>query len=183
MTEINPGDTVDVVIRGVQFAYERTIDHRAGLTSIRADDGRRYTMPAQAAITPHKQPEPDATAPALDSTEPIAKALALLDAWELEGYIEPYVAAGVRKALGLPPRHWPPQPGDVWDDGMPWDSLWFARAYPEEGENDAWPTRTYVVMTNVRGGGNTKSPQELLESVRSSRDDLTLLYRRKDGAQ
>jgi hypothetical protein len=169
MTQPGCGEKCDVTIKNV-----RVVGHpSARLVRIADEHGDTYDMPPQAAIT----------RPGEFNDTRIAAALTFLDNLETEQCLQPHVAATVRKVLGLPPRHWPPQAGDVWDDGMPWDSLWFARAYPQEGENDAWPERTYVVMTNVRGGGNIKSPPELLASVREVRDDLTLVYRHKDGGQ
>jgi hypothetical protein len=105
--------------------------------------------------------------------ERIAKVLAVLDAMEAEGYIEPYVAAAVRKEVGLPPRHWPPQPGDVWTERNPFSPLWFAQLSHHDGHTD-------FVMVPMDGGPQglrTRTPDEVLEESAS----LTLAYRRPDG--
>jgi hypothetical protein len=168
ITRLQPGTLVDVVIKGVEFAYERTIDHRAGLFSIRADDGRRYTMPPQAAIV----------RPGEAADDRIAAVLSLLDSMEYGGSIKPYIAAAVRKELGLPPRHWPPQPGDVWDDGYPSGfiaSRWFTQAITRNGGS------AEIVMVPVERGpedADVKTPGELLASA----IELTLVYR-EDGGQ
>jgi hypothetical protein len=82
----------------------------------------------------------------------------------------------VRRKLGLPPKYWPPQPGDVWDDGFPFGgSLWFARQYEAGDDNPDWPSR--IVMTCVNGGTSIKSPQDFLEYA----VDLKLAYRPNGG--
>ena len=127
-------------------------------------------MPPQAAITrPGESPDDGR----------ITAVLAYLDGAEMEGYIQPYVASTVRKKLGLPPRHWPPQAGDLWDDGMPFGgSLWFAQVV--HGTK-----RSHLMMVPAeRGNENvgTKSPEELMESAPGF-PELTLVYRRKDDGQ
>ncbi|MFI7449585.1 hypothetical protein ACIBQX_18960 [Nonomuraea sp. NPDC049714] len=169
IARLQPGTLVDVVIKGVEFAYERTIDHSTGTFSIRDEHGRRYIMPPQAAITRAGEASTD---------DRIAAALRVLDAMEYDGRLQPYVAAAVRKEVGLPPRHWPPQPGDVWDDGFPSGfiaSQWFAQAITRNGG----PAE--IVMVPVERGpedAEVKTPEELMADA----IELTLVYR-KDGGQ
>lgn len=102
----------------------------------------------------------------------IAAALAVLDGMEAEGYIQAYVAASVRNAVGVPPRHWPPQPGDVWTDENPFCDAWFAQLSHHDGHTD-------LVMAPLDGGPQgiaAKTPDELL----GSSCQLALAYR-KDG--
>jgi hypothetical protein len=141
------GTLVDIVIRGV-----RVVGHpSAPLVRIADEHGVTYDMPPQAAITP---------AGDMVMLQHISKALKALDGMELEGYIEPHVAATVRKALGLPPRHWPPQAGDVWSDQNPFCPLWFAQLSHDDG-------RTDIVMAPLDGGPQgitAKTPDEVLTS-------------------
>jgi hypothetical protein len=150
------GTLVDVAIRGV-----RVVGHpSAPLVRIADEHGVTYDMPPQAAFAPSGETRID---------EYIASALRALDGMELEGYIEPYVAATVRKKLGLPPRHWPPQAGDVWSDANPFCHLWFAQLSHDDG-------RTDIVMAPLDGGPqgiSAKTPDEFL----SSSCQLALEYR------
>lgn len=98
----------------------------------------------------------------------IPVALAFLDSLEAETVLQPYVAAGVRKALGLPPRHWPPQPGDVWSDENPFCPLWFARLV--DSSDDA-----QITMAPLYQAIPAETPEKLLESS----CQLALAYRKK----
>jgi hypothetical protein len=169
-TRPQPGDIVDVTIKGVQFAYERTV-HSKDLISIRDEHGCRYTMPPQAAV---RRADLSGGIDAATLTERISKALAYLDNLEAETSLQPYVAAGVREALGLPPRHWPPQPGDVWHDGFPFGPcLWFAQVVHGDSRSEI------VMVPTERGGvnGDGLSPEALLNNA----PDLRLKYRNKTG--
>lgn len=171
MTIPKPGDTIDITIKGVQFAYDHNNDHNPGRFSIRADDGRRYTMPPQAAITSAGQAD---TIDAATLRKRIDNALRAIDNMVDEQTLDLWTARAIRKQIDPNPRHWPPQPGDVWHDGFPFgDSLWFACHHEPDGENPDWPSR--IVMTNTVVGTKTKTPQDLLEYAA----DLTLLYRKR----
>jgi hypothetical protein len=177
VTRLQPGDIVDITIKGVRIVKERP----DGTVVISCEDDKVHgvwPMPPQAAIT---RPGAHAIQPISDDTDSrIADVLAFLDSLEAETSLQPYVAAGVRKALGLPPRHWPPQPGDVWDDGMPFGgSLWFARRLQADGPG--W-SETAIVMTSIEADRVTRSPEELLESAPGF-PELTLVYRHKDGSR
>ncbi|MDP4501011.1 hypothetical protein [Nonomuraea turcica] len=160
--QIKCGEKVDLAIKGV-----RLVNHpSARLVRIADEHGDVYDMPPQTAIT---------RAGKADDSR-VASILSLLDSMEAEGYLQPYVAAAVRKEVGLPPRHWPPQAGDVWDDGIPFGgSLWFAREYPAKPDD---PDQTPKIgMVFVAGGISDRTPQGLLESA----PELKLVYRHKDG--
>lgn len=163
MTDLKCGEKADVTIKGV-----RVVNHpSARLVRIADEHGDAYDMPPQAAIT--RPGEPALT----DTRDRIDAALAFLDNLEAETILQPYVAAQVRETLGLPPRHWPPQPGDVWDDGYPFGgSLWFAREYTPESPDEEWPAR--IVMTCVSGGTGIKSPQDFLDYA----VELKLIFRK-----
>ncbi|GAA3172889.1 hypothetical protein [Nonomuraea roseoviolacea] len=164
------GEKANITIKGV-----RIVNHPSSVFVRIADEhGDVYAMPPQAAITHASGQEPTDA----DLQERVAAALAALDGMEAEGYIQPYVAATVRKKLGIPPRHWPPQPGDVWDDGLPsgfFSPLWFAQVIHEA-------KCSHLVMVPMeRGSENTdvKTPEELLVST----SELTLVHRHKDGGR
>lgn len=159
MTQPECGEKADVTIKNV-----RVVGHpSARLVRIADEHGDTYDMPPQAAIT----------RPGEAADDQVASMMSLLDGMEQEGTIPPYVTVAVRKKLGLPPRHWPPQPGDVWDDGDPWGStLWFAQQYPAKPDDpDQTPKIGMVSATGTRGG---KTPFYLLESAA----ELTLVYRK-----
>jgi hypothetical protein len=174
VTDLKPGDTVDVAIKGVQFAYGHNNEHNPGRLSIRADDGRRYTMPPQAAITPTGDQPPADTA----LQERINDALRAIDRMTDEQTLDPWTAHWLRKTLDPNPRHWPPQAGDVWDDGMPFGgSLWFACEYPAKQDD---PDQTPKIgMVSVVGDSASYTPHRLLEL----HPEIKLVYRRKDGDQ
>ncbi|UBU09994.1 hypothetical protein [Nonomuraea gerenzanensis] len=163
MTQPRCGEKCDVTITNV-----RVVGHpSARLVRIADEHGDTYDMPPQAAITRPGQYDNDR----------VRDILSLLDSMEAEGTIKPSVANAVRRKLGLPPKHWPPQPGDVWHDGFPFgDSLWFASHHEATGDNPDWPSR--IVMTNIIAGTGTKTPQELLAYA----TELSLAYRHQDGS-
>lgn len=163
---LKPGDLINIAIKGV-----RAVNHpSARLVRIVDEHGDTYDMPPQAAIEPASSGQTPA-----EQDDRITKALAVLDNMESEGYIQPYVAAAVRNEVGLPPRHWPPQPGDVWDDGFPFGSpLWFAQVIHET-------KNSRVVMAPTERdpeSADVKTPEEFMEYA----CDLTLAYR-KDGSR
>jgi hypothetical protein len=168
VSAIGIGEIVDITIKGVRVTD--VLPH--GSVVITCEEDRVhgvFPMPPQAAITrsatrPNEATEPD---------DRITSALSLLDSMEAEGHIQPYVAAAVRTKLGLPPRHWPPQPGDVWDDGFPFGgSLWFAREHAAQPGDQ-------IEMANVIGDRESLTPQALLKHA----VEIRLAYRPKDGTQ
>jgi hypothetical protein len=171
ITRLQPGDLVDVTIRGARVTEERP----DGTVVITCEDDRAHgvwPMPPQAAIKRAGHPNP---IDAATLQEGITKVLAYLDSLEAEDYLQPGVAATVRKKFGMPPRNWPPRPGDVWDDGMPFGgSLWFAR----QDLPDPWaaPETAVIVMTSVNVETRAHTPEELL----ASGAELALVYRKRD---
>lgn len=166
MTIPQCGEKADITIKGV-----RIVNHpSARLVRIADEHGDTYDMPPQAAITRPGEGADDGR---------ITAVLAYLDGAEMEGYIQPYVASTVRKTLGLPPRHWPPQAGDVWHDGLPdgfFAPLWFAQAIRHE---EPGPFQLVMVpMECGTGAFGGKTPEALL----AASDELRLVYRHKDGA-
>jgi hypothetical protein len=141
LTDVRVTDVADGWI-DVELAAEREV-------TLRTDEGRIE-------ITRHGEAK---------QSDRIAAVLTFLDSLEAETSIEPYVAAGVRRELGLPPRHWPPQPGDVWEDV--WSEPWFARVCHSRNPSE-------TVMVSGYSGG-TKKPDELLTSTVAP----TLVYRRE----
>ena len=161
---INPGDLINITIKGV-----RVVNHpSARLVRIADEHGDTYDMPPQAAIE-----QASAVDESTEQDDRITKVLAVLDGLEAEGYIQPYVAAVVRKEASLPPRHWPPRPGDIWSDGCPFTDLWFARRLAAEGPG--W-SEVATVMTCVEADVRTYTPDELLKSS----PELTLIHRKRD---
>lgn len=175
-SHFTPGDLVDVTIKGVQFAHERAADHEPCLISIRADDGRRYTMPAQAAI---KRADLNDPIDAATLQQRVNKTLDAIDHAVDEQALDPWTGYWLRRNLDPNPRHWPPQAGDVWDDGMPFGgSLWFAREYPAKPD-DPDQTPKIGMVSVVASSREGLTPHGLLESS----DTLKLVYRPKDGSQ
>ncbi|RCG27235.1 hypothetical protein DQ384_26315 [Sphaerisporangium album] len=177
MSGVQVGVLVDVTIKGVPLAG---VD-RYGCVTITAEAGdggpASFHMPPQAAVGRADTSEAIGELPAGDQGDRTAKILELLDRLEAEDVISPYVAATARKVAGLPPRHWPPQPGDVWHDGYPFGSpLWFAQVLHEIGHSEL------VMVPTERSPGTTgvKAPEEFLEYAC---DEIALVYRRKDGDQ
>lgn len=84
----------------------------------------------------------------------------------------------MHKEVEPTPHSWPPQPGDVWDDGMPFGgSLWFACEYPAKQDD---PDQTPKIgMVSVVGDSASYTPHRLLEL----HPEIKLVYRRKDGGQ
>jgi len=166
---VNPGDIINVAIKGVRAVHHPS----ARLVRIVDEHGDTYDMPPQAAI--EREPADGAETTQDDR---IAKVLACLDGMEAEGYIQPYVAIAVRKVAGEPPRHWPPQPGDVWDDGYPFGSpLWFAQVVHDETKHSR------LVMVPTEGdpeGMPVKTPEEFMEYAV---EPPLLAYRRKDSGR
>jgi hypothetical protein len=173
VSAIGIGEIVDITIKGVRVTD--VLPHGSVVITCEADRVHGvFPMPPQAAIT-HSPTRPN------EATEPddrITSALSLLDSMESEGYIQPYVAAAVRTKLGLPPRHWPPQAGDVWDDGFPFGgSLWFAREHQARpGDPDQ---ALKIEMASVTGDRESLTPQALLKHA----VEIRLAYRPKDGTQ
>lgn len=168
ITRLQPGDIVDITIRGVRITEERP----NGTVVIKCDDDKVHgvwPMPPQAAVKRADVHDPIDAGTLQDG---ISKVLAYLDHMEAEGYIQPHIAVGVRTTLGLPPRHWPPQAGDVWSDGCPFTDLWFARKLQAAGPG--W-NEAAIVMTCVEVDTRTHSPDELLKSS----PELTLVYRKR----
>lgn len=169
MNEIKPGDTVDVTIKDVRVTCQPS---SSAFVRIADEHGDTYALPPQAAITPA------ASRPSTDATtlqKRINDALNAIDRMADEQTLDPWQTYWLRKQLDPNPRHWPPQAGDVWDDGMPFGgSLWFAQV-------NHGMKRSYIVMVPVESGtnGGSKTPDELLQSS----DTLKLVYRHKDGAQ
>lgn len=168
MSGFQAGETVDITIKGVRVLTQ----HSDGTVVVKCDDDTGgWRMPPQAAI--ERAGTPQGTPGNAEQSDRIAAVLDVLDGMEREGYIQPYVAASVRKAAGLPPRHWPPQPGDVWHDGFPFGSpLWFAQVVHETGHSDLVMVPTERSPDNA--GVNT--PEEFLKHA----CEVTLAYRRKD---
>lgn len=156
MTDPKCGEKADITIKNVRIVSYPS----ARLVRIVDKHGDTFDMPPQAAIT----------RPGEAADDRVASVLSLLDSMETEGGLQPYVAAAVRTKLGLPPRNWPPQAGDVWSDGCPFTDLWFARKLQAAG--GGW-NEAAIVMTCVEVGMRTHSPDELLESS----PELTLIYR------
>lgn len=158
MTAISSGDIVDITIKGVRIADMRP----DGTVVINCEDDRVHgvwPMPPQAAV---KRAEPRNPIDAATLQEQISNALRALDGMEMEGHIEPYVAATVRKKLGLPPRHWP---------------LWFAREHAAKPDD---PDRTSKIeMASVAGDRDSLTPPAFLNHA----VEITLVYRPEDGTQ
>lgn len=168
MTDLKPDDLIDVTIKGVRLRHQAS----DGIFSIWDEHEHAYPMPPQAAITPTSDQPPADTA----LQERINAALRAIDRMTDEQTLDPWTAYNLRKRLDPNPRHWPPQAGDVWDDGMPFGgSLWFARKLQADGPG--W-NETAIVMTNVEADRRTHSPDELLQSAA---EPLKLVYRDKDG--
>lgn len=163
MSDINTGEVVTVTLRDVHVVsaglnYLEVELAAERLLTIGTDEGN-------VEVTRGGRAEQD---------ERIAKILELLDAMAYEECISPSVPATARKIAGLPPRHWPPQPGDVWHDGFPFGpSLWFAQILHETGHSHL------VMVPTERRPDNTggKTPEEFLEYA----CEIALVYRRKDG--
>jgi hypothetical protein len=173
ITRLQPGPLVDITIKGVRIVQERP----DGTVVINCEDDRArgvWPMPPQAAIKRAGQTD---LIDAVTLQERISNALKAIDNMVDEQTLDPWAACWLRKQLDPNPRHWPPQVGDVWDDGMPFDgSLWFARTFQAD---IAGRTETAITMTNVEADRLTRTPDELLKSS----DTLKLVYRHKDGAQ
>jgi hypothetical protein len=167
ITPLQPGTLVDVTIKGVPVDAE----HDNGSVTIRDEHGHCYTMPPQAAVK-----RADLTNPIDAGTlqERISNALNSIDRMVDEQTLDPWTAYALRKHLDPNPRHWPPQVGDVWDDGMPFGgSLWFARQLTDNGQ-------PRIILISEAGDAHNKWPEELLEGWSS---EVKLVYRRKDGGQ
>jgi hypothetical protein len=173
ITRLQPDTLVDVTIKGVPVECE----HDHGTVTIRDEHGCHYLMPPQAAIKRTGLADP------IDAgtlQERISNAISAIDNMVDEQFLDPGMARAVREQLDPNPRHWPPQAGDVWDDGMPFGgSLWFARNFRADEPGTPGGDRRVVVMTSVDGGARTHSPDELLRFT----DTLKLVYRHKDGGQ
>lgn len=162
------GTLVDVAIKGV-----RIVGHPSSSVFVRIADehGDVYAMPPQAAIT---AAQPGATDVAT-LQERIGKAVGAIDDFVDEQKLDPWTAHWLRKTLDPNPRRWPPQPGDVWDDGMPFGgNLWFALVVHGDSRSDL------VMVSEERhdkSRRNQLSPEELLASAA----DIRLAYRRKTG--
>lgn len=171
ITPLRPGTLVDVTIKGVPVEYE----HDEGSITIRDEHGIHYLMPPQAAVK-----RSDLTSPTDAGTlqERISKAISAIDNMADEQTLDPWTALAIRQQLDPNPRYWPPQPGDVWDDGMPFGgSLWFAQVVHET-------KRSHLVMVPVERdpeNARVQTPDELLESTPGFHG-LKLVYR-KDGGQ
>lgn len=172
ITRLQPGTVVDITIKGVRVVKERS----DGTVVINCEDDRAHgvwPMPPQAAVVLSNHADP------IDATtlqERITSALKSIDRMTDEETLDPWIAYRLRKRLDPNPRHWPPQAGDVWDDGMPFGgSLWFARTLQAEGPG--W-NETAIVMTSVEADRVTHTPDELLQST----DTLKLLFRQGGGS-
>jgi hypothetical protein len=173
ITRLQPGTLVDVTIKGVQVEQENA----NGSVTIRGERGHCYPLPPQATVK-----RADLTNPIDAATlqERISKALSSIDGMLDEQTLDPWTAHWLRKTLDPNPRHWPPQAGDVWDDGMPFGaSLWFGRNFRADEPGTPGGDRRVVVMVSVEGGARIHTPDELLESG----GELKLVYRHKDGGQ
>lgn len=173
ITPLQPGTLVDVVIKAVQVEHECD----RGTVTIRDEHGVHYLMPPQAAVK-----RADLSNPIAAGTlqERISNALNAIDNMADEQTLDPWTAHWLRKTLDPNPRNWPPQAGDVWDDGMPFGgSLWFARNFRADEPGTPGFKRRIVVMTSVDGGTRTHTPDELLDSG----GELKLVYRHKDNQQ
>ncbi|MEU8040948.1 hypothetical protein [Streptosporangium sp. NPDC049078] len=162
---VNPGDLINITIKGV-----RVVNRSSVHLQIADEHGDVFDMPPQAAIEHASTGGEDP----VEQDDRIVKVLAVLDNMEAEGYIQPYVAARAREVAGLPPRHWPPQPGDVWTEENPFSPLWFAQLSCGDGNTD-------LVMAPLEGGPKglaVRTPDELL----TSSCQLALAYR-KDGSR
>lgn len=171
-----PGDTVDVVIKGVRIVGERP----DGTVVINCEDDRAHgvwPMPPQAAITPTSDQPPADTA----LQERVSDAIRAIDRMTDEQTLDAWPARAIREHLDPNPRHWPPQAGDVWDDGMPFGgSLWFAREYPAKPDDpDQTPKIGMVPETADRTRREGLTPHGLLESTPNFHN-LTLVYRKRD---
>lgn len=163
------GTLVDVAIKGV-----RVVGHPSSVFVRIADEhGDAYRMPPHAAIT---QTRPDVTDIAT-LQERIGEAIGAIDDFVDEQKLDPWTAHWLRKTLDPNPRHWPPQAGDVWDDGLPFGgSLWFACEYPAKADD---PDQTPMIgMVSVAGGSAGFTPHRLLEL----HPEIKLVFRR-DGDQ
>ena len=171
MTDLKPDDLIDVAIKGVRLRHQAS----DGIFSIWDEHERAYPMPPQAAITRPSEVIDDRITAVLD----------YLDGLEGEECIQPYVAARVREVAGLPPRNWPPQPGDIWNDGYPspfFSPLWFAQRHCTASPDDPNRTQFQLLMVPVEGGPKG-APAQTPEELRASAIQLTLVYRPKDGGQ
>lgn len=168
ITRLQPGTLVDVAIKGVPVEYE----HDEGSITIRDEHGCHYMMPPQAAV---KRTDLANPIDAATLQERISNAISAIDNMADEQYLDPDMARTIRRQLDPNPRHWPPQPGDLWDDGMPFGgSLWFAQVVHET-------KRSHLAMVPVeRSSGNAgaQTPGELLESTPGFHG-LKLVYRKR----
>ena len=172
ITRLQPGTLVDITIKGVRVDCE----HDHGSVSIRDEAGCIYLMPAQAAVKRANLANP------IDGgtlQERITDAIRAIDAMSDEQVLDPWKASTIRQALDPNPRYWPPQAGDLWDDGMPFGgSLWFAREYPANPD-DPDQTPKIGMVSVVASSREGLTPHGLLISS----DTLKLVYRRKDDAR
>lgn len=175
MNDFEFGDTVDVTIRNVTFDTERS----HGIVTIRDEHGIPYTMPGQAAITPARQDdgeeEPaDGDARLLQSR--IDNAIASIDRMIANGEIDAWQGYWLRRTLDPVPPSWPPQPGDVWDDGTPFNgSAWFAQVVLEGPE-----ARVVMVPTQRDYDDRDEvTPEEWLAEYGETHP-VSLVYRRDD---
>ena len=166
--EAKLGTLVDVAIKGV-----RVVGRPSASVFVRIADehGDVYAMPPQAAIT---QAQPGA-ADITTLQERVSKTLEAIDDFVDEQKLDPWTAHRLRKTLDPNPRHWPPQPGDVWDDGMPFGgSLWFAQVVHGDSRSD-------LVMVPEEHADNSQRNQTSPEELLASAAEVRLAYRRKTG--
>lgn len=171
IARLKPGALVDITIKGVPVEYE----HDEGTVTIRDEHGCHYLMPPQAAV---KRADLANPIDAATLQERVSNALSAIDRMADEQTLDPWTARAIRQQLDPNPRHWPPQPGDVWDDGMPFGgSLWFAQVIDRNGG----PAE--IVMVPVERSpenARVQTPDELLESPPGFHS-LTLVYRKDAG--
>jgi hypothetical protein len=168
-TPLKPGSIVDITIKGVPVVGLNALTGAPTITDERGDE---YPMPSQAAIKLAGQSEP---VDAATLQERINSALAAIDHLADEETLAPWAANGLRKRLDPNPRHWPPQPGDVWDDGMPFGgSQWFAQVVHGDSRSD-------LVMVSEERHDNSRRNQISPEELLASAAEVRLAYRRKTG--
>jgi|GEM_PF-5417634 len=163
------GSIVDITIKGVHIIGLNAV---TGAPTITDEHGHEYPMPPQAAM--QRADRSDCTdAEALRGR--IADAVASIDRMTDEQTLDPWTAHWLRKTLDPNPRHWPPQAGDVWDDGMPFGgSLWFAQVAHGGSRSD-------LVMVSEERHDNSRRNQITPEELLASAAEVRLAYRRETG--
>lgn len=164
-----PGAIVDITIKGVPIIGLNAL---TGAPTITDEHGDEYPMPPQAAVTRGHQPE---TTDHSTLQERIDSAISSIDHLTDEQTLDPWTASRLRKRLDPNPRYWPPQAGDVWDDGMPFGgSQWFAQVVHGD-------SRSRLVMAAEEHYDGSRRNQISTDDLLASAAEIRLVYRRKTG--